>query len=77
MEVAEMNSNTTFDEHMDHALDDALMGTFPASDPIAIAVQRPRREPVPESKGGARSRVSHELTVDELKRSSDSIPGRA
>ena len=43
-----MNSNSTFDEHLDHALDDALMGTFPASDPIAITVPRPQREPVPK-----------------------------
>ena len=47
-----MNS-THFDEHMDQALDDALMGTFPASDPVSLA--SPHRHCGAERKSGAQS----------------------
>jgi hypothetical protein len=40
------------DLHLDNLLDEALKDTFPASDPIAITVDRPTRGVVPDSADG-------------------------
>ena len=41
--------STAFDEHMDRVLDDALMGTFPASDPVSVSSPHRRCGPVRRS----------------------------
>ncbi len=41
----------------DHTLDQALEGTFPASDPVSVAqpTSKPKTKPEPAGKSGARS----------------------
>jgi hypothetical protein len=42
---------TTEAEHLEELLDEALVETFPASDPVAISIeQRDARKPMPQHK---------------------------
>ena len=42
---------TTEAEHVDELLDEALIETFPASDPVAISIEQSNvRKPAPQSK---------------------------